>query len=154
MKLLAIDPGDRNLGYAYHLGTLQVFGTFVNKKDTNQWERIEAIRQHIDTLEPPSGWLGTTVVIEEGYRRAALVRLIGYLAGYLTAQGCTVITPHPAQWPRTLFGVCKDYKQAAKRWCRAHKYRPETQHEADALCLLGWYRQQHRPRRSHGKTHA
>mgnify|MGYP001599867712 CR=1 FL=1 len=139
MNQLAIDPGDRNLGYALLVdGRSRVykFGTHVTQKEQNQWERIESIRIVIDQLITPTHELN--VVIEDGYRRGALIRLIGYLAGYFTARGNLVKTPHPAVWPKQFFGQKKDYKKAAMRWCQRNGYKPLTQHEADALCLLEW----------------
>lgn len=132
--ILAIDPGDRNTGWARSDGAC---GTIVSSKELCAWDRIRSIR----TVLTDIAYGCDVVVIEEGYRRRALIMLVGFLAGWLSLNSKVVLTM-PSQWVKQLFGKDKagKYKQCALTMAKKVGFKPKTQHAADAVCLLEWYK--------------
>lgn len=144
MIITAFDPGDRNFGWASTDGHHGIqHGVYVTKKEHNQWERIDEIIDYLvnQYLLPEAFGGDAVIIIEEGYRRAALIRLIGYLRGWIERNGNTVVVVKPAQWPKDLWGKKKSgqYKECAMKLAKQEGCNPKTQHEADAISLCYWF---------------
>lgn len=136
-KILAIDPGDRNLGWAREDGTC---GYIQSAKELSSWDRINFMSKEIDRLLHQFQRTDM-VIIEDGYRRGALMKLVGVLVGQCRRR-CDVLIPRPSEWPKSLWGKEKagHYKECAKKLAKAMGYNFKTQHDADAPCMIEWYR--------------
>lgn len=134
--IVAIDPGIANTGVAVMTGSnTLMYDTIVTSAKNSLPNRLKDI---MFKLELMTELRCDFLVIENfvGPLGRSTVLLIGAMLGGFDSK--KVALPHPKQWVASFFGKKKDYKKAAMVWCKKHKYSPQTQHEADALCLLEW----------------
>lgn len=135
MNILAVDPGIANTGVAFCINGTVGFKTIVTSKKDSLSVRIRDI---LFSIEAMTKQVYDLLVIEDfvGHLGKHTVLLVGALIGLHEYNDFRLV--HPRKWVKEMFGRKKDYKIAAKKWCQKHGFKPETQHEADALCLLEW----------------
>lgn len=140
MNIIAFDPGIANTGVAWQIGSSLFHKTIKTSPREDIPSRI---------LHTTGDLIGLThhrwdcCVIEDyvGPWGKPTKLLLGALIQWVGNFSNKVNIVHPKIWVKDLFGKKQDYKLAANKLCKKLGYKPSTQHETDALCLLEWSKQ-------------
>ncbi len=139
MNILAVDPGIANTGWACSDGR---HGTIVTKATLPLYQRIAEIAQEL-YLQCSSVDL---VIVEDTFGNFVkpTTMLVGGLMGVFGESEFVkqFLLVGPGRWVRELFGREHqgDYKAQALKLAQKSKTPPGSQHAADAICLLEWYK--------------
>lgn len=136
-NILSIDPGVANTGWALSTGA---FGTITTPPRDALAKRIVAVTSKLFK----EICLETTpelVIVEDTFGQLMKPTTM-LLGGLMSVFKTEFLLVPPAAWVRQLFGAKNKglYKEHALQLCKILKKRVKTQHEADAIALLEWYK--------------
>ncbi len=139
-RILAIDPGIANCGWAGVEGEEKLCGTITTKKSYGGLkDRFDYILSHFTNTH----YHYHTLVIEDTY--GPLVKstglLVGAFIGYLDPKKLVLVPP--SQWIKKLFPAAGkgEFKDKTMVFAKEKGWAPDSQHAADAAALLEWYLQ-------------
>lgn len=142
-KIVAIDPGIANCGAAQwdekHYSELTLHTT----KEIPLKTRIGTIVRDLKLIFPRP----KVVLVENcfgNYNRNTTF-LIGAILGVFWRSSVVELVA-PALWPKELFGkkhVSNYKKKAMELATKILGHAPDSQHSADAICMIEWYRKKY-----------
>ena len=138
-RILAIDPGIANTGWALKAGKEFCCGTLKTSPKDSFKDRFDYILTHFEN----DHYYYDTLVIEDTF--GGLVKttglLVGAFIGWLDPKELRLVPP--AKWVTQMFGKENNgkFKKCALELAEKGGWCPDSQHAADAAAMLEWYLQ-------------
>ena len=134
MKIVGVDPGTKNLGYAVFNDDKELITSGVITTGERSYVEL-FLRFSLLLYHHQPG----VVVVEGAFQRSKFanphIEAIALIKTVTEAMNINTYTYAPSSWKKILLGNGWAKKEEAREYVKALGYDVKSQHEADAICL-------------------